>query len=335
MYGQKFGQKLVMPLKIEKNRNGKKENRSSTMLEDWGEFILLIQTTEKTQKFSTTQEENWKDLWLPRCRVKDSQASWKRMQSRRLAMKRSSNKCMIVLLNLNLRDKEQNLCSPNTMRVTLQVKDYFDDTLQFGAQVYSDATSDENSGCKKPQWGKKNVKEWEKLENIPAWQLTKVWNKNEVIAEARNECCVINGSLSSQESGVGAAISEIRRSSRVPRRQCKRWLWSLRTLHWTRLVCVPDDCCKNNGRYRKITRLWWTSSWCSIRVHSGKIGGCSQIAQNFKIRMSRCFDTSSTTQMAKIMRENWTSRGILLEWNLYGHPFAGLLWERQFQEALL
>ena len=44
-------------------------------------------------------------------------------------------------------------------------------------------------------------------------------------------------------------------------------------------------------------------------VHSGKIGGCSQIAQNFKIRMSRCFDTSSTTQMAKIMRENWTSRG--------------------------
>ena len=30
-------------------------------------------------------------------------------------------------------------------------------------------------------------KEWEKLEKIPAWQLTKVRNKNEVIAEARNE----------------------------------------------------------------------------------------------------------------------------------------------------
>ena len=41
-----------------------------------------------------------------------------------------------------------------------------------------------------------------KLEKIPAWQLTKVRNKNEVIEEARNECrkstfCVINGSLSS------------------------------------------------------------------------------------------------------------------------------------------
>ena len=30
-------------------------------------------------------------------------------------------------------------------------------------------------------------KEWEKLENIPAWQLTKVRNKKEVIEEARNK----------------------------------------------------------------------------------------------------------------------------------------------------
>ena len=30
-------------------------------------------------------------------------------------------------------------------------------------------------------------KEWEKLEKLPAWQLTKVRNKNEVIAEARTK----------------------------------------------------------------------------------------------------------------------------------------------------
>ena len=30
-------------------------------------------------------------------------------------------------------------------------------------------------------------KEWEKLEKIPAWQLTKVRHKKEVIDEARNE----------------------------------------------------------------------------------------------------------------------------------------------------
>ena len=31
-------------------------------------------------------------------------------------------------------------------------------------------------------------KEWEKLKKIPAWQLTKVKNKKEVIEEARNKC---------------------------------------------------------------------------------------------------------------------------------------------------
>ena len=72
--------------------------------------------------------------------------------------------------------------------------------------------------------------------------------------------------------------------------------WSLCSFYWNGLVCVPDDCCKNNGCYCRITRLRRTSSWCSIRVHSGKTGRRSQIAQNSKVRMSRRMDTSSTTQ---------------------------------------
>ena len=35
-------------------------------------------------------------------------------------------------------------------------------------------------------------KEWEKLEKIPAWQLMKVRNKNEVIAEARNKGNIVH-----------------------------------------------------------------------------------------------------------------------------------------------
>ena len=62
------------------------------------------------------------------------------------------------------------------------------------------------------QW-KKNG---EKLEKIPAWQLTKVRNKTEVIAEARNNghnssFFIVNGSLSSQEFGVGTTISKIQK----------------------------------------------------------------------------------------------------------------------------
>ena len=74
-------------------------------------------------------------------------------------------------------------------------------------------------------------KEWEKLKKIPEWQLTKVRNKNEVIDEARasgatvrqkSTFCIVNGSLSSQEFGVGATISKIQRSSRTPRWHCER-----------------------------------------------------------------------------------------------------------------
>ena len=56
-----------------------------------------------------------------------------------------------------------------------------------------------------------------------------------------------------------------------------------------RLVCVSDDCCKDHGCYFKITRLRWTSSWCSICLHPGKIGGCSQIAQNSPNRNVQMF----------------------------------------------
>ena len=37
---------------------------------------------------------------------------------------------------------------------------------------------------------------------------------------------------------------------------------------------------KSNGCHCKITRLWRTSSWCSICLHSSKVGGRSQIAWN-------------------------------------------------------
>ena len=65
-------------------------------------------------------------------------------------------------------------------------------------------------------------KESEKLEKIPAWQLTKVRNKKKVIDEARKECktvhfCVVNGYLSSQQFGVGTKISEIQKPSSTPR----------------------------------------------------------------------------------------------------------------------
>ena len=60
-------------------------------------------------------------------------------------------------------------------------------------------------------------KRMKKPEKIPTWQLRKVRNKYEVIAEARNEgktvlFCVVNGPLSSKDFGVGAAISKVQKA---------------------------------------------------------------------------------------------------------------------------
>ena len=128
MCGQKYGLKMVKAAQNrEKTGMGKRKaearqcSKTERNLFYWSRWQRILRNSQKMQG------ENWKDLWLPRCRVKwQAQASWKRAQSRRLAMKRSSKQCMIVLWNLmNLRDNEQNFCSLwETTRITLQVKGF-------------------------------------------------------------------------------------------------------------------------------------------------------------------------------------------------------------------
>ena len=55
----------------------------------------------------------------------------------------------------------------------------------------------------------------------------------------------------------------------------------------------------------------------------------------FKIGMSRRVDTPSKTQMAEIMVQYGRPSSVPFERNLCGHPPAGLLWERQFEEAFM
>ena len=175
-------------------------------------------------------------------------------------------------------------------------------------------------------------KSWETKEKIPAWQLTKVRNKKKVIAEARKEG---NGSLSSQEFGVGTDVSKIQRSSCAPRWHCERWFRIIRSIHWTTIISFTNDGSKSNGRYIKATRVRWTSSRRSICSYPGQNGRCSQIIENSQIGMSRHLDSSTTTQVAKIkVQYGRPSRSSRKE-SVRCHPLAGLLWERQFEKVLL
>ena len=68
------------------------------------------------------------------------------------------------------------------MKIMLQEKNEFIESLQFCTQNYSCTSSNENTKCKSSGGQRMG-----KLEKIPAWQLTKVRNKKEVIDEARKE----------------------------------------------------------------------------------------------------------------------------------------------------
>ena len=65
-----------------------------------------------------------------------------------------------------------------------------------------------------------------------------------------------------------------------------------------------------------------------------KMEDVPRLLENSRVRMSRYSDTfSSTTQVGKILVKH--RRPVVpLDRNLYGHPLAGLLWERQFEVLL-
>ena len=66
----------------------------------------------------------------------------------------------------------------------------------------------------------------------------------------------------------------------------------------------------------------------------GNNGGCSQIIDNSQIGMSRHLDPSTTTQNGLNHVSSMEDPVVPLERNLYSHPLAGLLCERQVEKIL-
>ena len=147
-------------------------------------------------------------------------------------------------------------------------------------------------------------KEWEKLEKILAWQLTKVRSKKEVIDEARTSGATVHF----------ASLMDI----------CHLKNTELEAKHQKykgRVVLRGDIVKDDSGAYAVFTEQGSSASqmtaakvmdiisrlpgWTSNRRRNGlypsKNGRCSQIIENSKIGVSRHLDSSTTTQMAEIM----------------------------------
>ena len=104
------------------------------------------------------------------------------------------------------------------------------------------------------------------------------------------------------------------------------------SIYRTMIISITTDGSKSHGYHIQTARVRRTSS--SICFYPGHNGRCSKIIENSQIGVSRLMDSSTTTQMAKIMVQ-YGRPSVPLERNLYGHPLAGLLWERQFEKIPL
>ena len=150
-------------------------------------------------------------------------------------------------------------------------------------------------------------KEWEKLEKISAWNLTKVKSKKQVIDEART-------------AGVTVHFASLMDICHLKNAELK----AKHQKYKGRVVIRGDIVKDNSGSYAVFTEQGSSASQMtaakimdiisrlpgcdgqaadavSAYLYPSENGRCSQIIENSKIGVSRHLDSSTTTQMAKIM----------------------------------
>ena len=97
-----------------------------------------------------------------------------------------------------------------------------------------------------------------------------------------------------------------------------------------RIVLRGDIVKDDSGSYAVFTEQGSSASQIQ-HLPGSENGRCSQIIENSQSECPNIWISSTTTQWPK----SWSSMEdpvVPLERNLYGHPLAGLLWEKQFEK---
>ena len=111
--------------------------------------------------------------------------------------------------------------STRTRSGTTQPRDHEDHVAENGFNTLSQKISSvhkpfpPHQAMKNPDAKAAGDRDWEWLENLPAWQVTKIKSKREVIEKAQRgkDCslCYIDRPVPPQECGVGAAVPKIQK----------------------------------------------------------------------------------------------------------------------------
>ena len=117
---------------------------------------------------------------------------------------------------------------------------------------------------------------WKNWRKIPAWQLTKVRNKKEVIEEARNK-------------GRKVRFASLMDLCHLQNSELELQYQKYEGRVVLRGDNVKDDSRQNHGYHLQIARVLRTSSWRSIRVHPGHNGRYSTNYWKFQNRSVQTF----------------------------------------------
>ena len=183
-------------------------------------------------------------------------------------------------------------------------------------------------------------KEWEKLEKISAWNLTKVKSKKHVIDEARTSGATVHF----------ASLMDIYHLKNAE-------LEAKHQKYKGRVVLRGDIVKDNSGSYAVFTEQGSSASQMTaakIMDIISRLLGCDgqaadAVSAYTQVKMEDAHKLSKKIQNRSVQTfgfclprhkwpKSWSSMEdpvVPLERNLYGHPLAGLLWERQFENILL
>ena len=162
----------------------------------------------------------------------------------------------------------------------------------------------------------------------------KVKSKKEVILEAQRDKQKVHFAtlmdMCHLKSGVGTKITEVQRQSRARRMVddlCIRMFTEQGSSAQMSAAKIMDV----------ITRLPGCDGQAADAVSAYTLVKLQEAPRLLKIPKTECPDV-----WIPLPRHNWPKSAesiadpvVPLERNLYGHPLAGLSWERQFEEAVL
>ena len=141
----------------------------------------MTMKTWRSRKSSKMQGENWKHQWLPLCLAR---------HSRKARMGRPVARLMISSLNVRASWKPVNpqecVCQ-NLYQIIMRTISQEEGTIHYSITIWHTKFIPMPQAMKIPAAKAAVDKEWEQLEKIPAWDLTKVKNKSELINEARTK----------------------------------------------------------------------------------------------------------------------------------------------------